>query len=155
MLVFSFSILNLRNGDFRLELQSKNKNQRVVLVIFGQRTDDIFSIMSILPPNTTSGNRHPTTKSNQKCCQNKHSNTDNKLCFVHTWNYCVLLSLFRKLPHESKMIIPVRCFTCGKVIANKWETYLSLLQADFSEGYDQIVVFVRSLAMRCGSNFSI
>ena len=33
------------------------------------------------------------------------------------------------------MIIPVRCFTCGKVIANKWETYLSLLQADFSEGY--------------------
>ena len=34
------------------------------------------------------------------------------------------------------MIIPVRCFTCGKVIANKWETYLSLLQADFSEGYD-------------------
>jgi DNA-directed RNA polymerase I, II, and III subunit RPABC5 len=35
------------------------------------------------------------------------------------------------------MIIPVRCFTCGKVIANKWETYLSLLQADFSEGYVQ------------------
>jgi DNA-directed RNA polymerase subunit N (RpoN/RPB10) len=33
------------------------------------------------------------------------------------------------------MIIPVRCFTCGKVIGNKWETYLSLLQADFSEGY--------------------
>lgn len=21
------------------------------------------------------------------------------------------------------MIIPIRCFTCGKVIANKWETY--------------------------------
>ena len=33
-----------------------------------------------------------------------------------------------------KMIIPVRCFTCGKVIGNKWETYLHLLQADFSEG---------------------
>lgn len=33
------------------------------------------------------------------------------------------------------MIIPVRCFTCGKVIGNKWETYLSLLQADYSEGY--------------------
>ena len=32
------------------------------------------------------------------------------------------------------MIIPVRCFSCGKVIGNKWETYLSLLQADFSEG---------------------
>lgn len=33
-----------------------------------------------------------------------------------------------------RMIIPVRCFTCGKVIGNKWETYLHLLQADFSEG---------------------
>jgi DNA-directed RNA polymerases I, II, and III subunit RPABC5 len=32
------------------------------------------------------------------------------------------------------MIIPVRCFTCGKVIGNKWETYLSLLEADESEG---------------------
>lgn len=40
------------------------------------------------------------------------------------------------LINETKrtMIIPVRCFTCGKVIGNKWETYLSLLQADFSEG---------------------
>mmetsp|Transcript_4440 Transcript_4440/g.7589 ORF Transcript_4440/g.7589 Transcript_4440/m.7589 type:complete len:83 (+) Transcript_4440:85-333(+) len=32
------------------------------------------------------------------------------------------------------MIIPVRCFTCGKVIGNKWETYLNLLQADYTEG---------------------
>jgi len=32
------------------------------------------------------------------------------------------------------MIIPVRCFTCGKVIGNKWETYLDLLQAGYSEG---------------------
>jgi len=35
---------------------------------------------------------------------------------------------------KTKMIIPVRCFTCGKVIGNKWETYLSLLQADLTEG---------------------
>lgn len=35
---------------------------------------------------------------------------------------------------RAAMIIPVRCFTCGKVIGNKWETYLSLLQADFNEG---------------------
>lgn len=27
-----------------------------------------------------------------------------------------------------------RCFTCGKVIGNKWETYLDLLQAEYSEG---------------------
>lgn len=26
------------------------------------------------------------------------------------------------------MIIPVRCFTCNKVIANKWEKYNSLLK---------------------------
>ncbi|CAD5179224.1 unnamed protein product, partial [Musa acuminata subsp. malaccensis] len=33
-----------------------------------------------------------------------------------------------------EMIIPVRCFTCGKVIGNKWDTYLDLLQADYTEG---------------------
>ncbi|CAN4098577.1 unnamed protein product [Withania somnifera] len=32
------------------------------------------------------------------------------------------------------MIIPVRCFTCGKVIGNKWDEYLDLLQADYAEG---------------------
>lgn len=34
------------------------------------------------------------------------------------------------------MIIPVRCFTCGKVIGNKWEAYLGLLQAEYTEGLD-------------------
>ncbi len=24
-----------------------------------------------------------------------------------------------------KMMIPIRCFTCGKVIADKWEEYVS------------------------------
>ena len=32
------------------------------------------------------------------------------------------------------MIIPVRCFTCGKVIGDKWDAYLNLLQKDTSEG---------------------
>ncbi|XP_073020199.1 DNA-directed RNA polymerases II, IV and V subunit 10-like [Primulina huaijiensis] len=32
------------------------------------------------------------------------------------------------------MIIPVRCFTCGKVIGNKWDMYLDLLQSDYTEG---------------------
>lgn len=27
------------------------------------------------------------------------------------------------------MFIPVRCFSCGKVIANKYEKYLELLQS--------------------------
>ena len=26
------------------------------------------------------------------------------------------------------MIIPIRCFTCGKVIGNKWRKYLELLE---------------------------
>jgi DNA-directed RNA polymerase subunit N (RpoN/RPB10) len=29
-------------------------------------------------------------------------------------------------------IIPVRCFSCGKVIGNLWESYLELLAAEFS-----------------------
>ncbi|XP_058013485.1 DNA-directed RNA polymerases I, II, and III subunit RPABC5 isoform X1 [Ahaetulla prasina] len=33
-----------------------------------------------------------------------------------------------------KMIIPVRCFTCGKTVGNKWEAYLGLLQAEYTEG---------------------
>lgn len=32
------------------------------------------------------------------------------------------------------MIIPVRCFTCGKIVGNKWEAYLGLLQAEYTEG---------------------
>ena len=38
--------------------------------------------------------------------------------------------------HETApaMIIPVRCFTCGKVIGNKYDKYLELLQSDYTEG---------------------
>ncbi|ORX62483.1 hypothetical protein BCR32DRAFT_231817 [Anaeromyces robustus] len=32
------------------------------------------------------------------------------------------------------MIIPVRCFSCGKVIGNLWEKYLDLLKEDYTEG---------------------
>jgi len=32
------------------------------------------------------------------------------------------------------MIIPVRCFTCGKVIGNKWDIYLDLIaNGEYSE----------------------
>ena len=33
----------------------------------------------------------------------------------------------------SHMIIPVRCFTCGKVVGNKYDKYIELLQQDFVE----------------------
>lgn len=31
------------------------------------------------------------------------------------------------------MIIPIRCFTCGKEISSKWEPYLELLKTDKKE----------------------
>jgi len=32
------------------------------------------------------------------------------------------------------MIIPVRCFSCGKVVGDKWDAYLRLLETGVSEG---------------------
>ncbi|RKO97775.1 hypothetical protein CXG81DRAFT_15710 [Caulochytrium protostelioides] len=32
------------------------------------------------------------------------------------------------------MIIPVRCFSCGKVVGDKWDKYLNLLSQDVNEG---------------------
>ncbi|VDL59809.1 unnamed protein product [Hymenolepis diminuta] len=32
------------------------------------------------------------------------------------------------------MIIPIRCFTCGKVIGHCWEPYLNLLEKEYTEG---------------------
>ncbi|KAI9068416.1 hypothetical protein FKP32DRAFT_1618705 [Trametes sanguinea] len=32
------------------------------------------------------------------------------------------------------MIIPVRCFSCGKVVGDKWNAYLELLANDVAEG---------------------
>ena len=31
------------------------------------------------------------------------------------------------------MIIPIRCYSCGKLIGNKWERYLTMLQSDMGE----------------------
>lgn len=54
-------------------------------------------------------------------------------CLAIVYYYCIirdsLVSLLRV-----KMIIPIRCFTCGKVIGNKWDPYLGLLQAEYTEG---------------------
>ncbi|XP_043293083.1 DNA-directed RNA polymerases I, II, and III subunit RPABC5-like [Cervus canadensis] len=35
---------------------------------------------------------------------------------------------------KTKKQIPVRCFTCGKIVGNKWEAYLGLLQAEYTKG---------------------
>jgi DNA-directed RNA polymerase I, II, and III subunit RPABC5 len=31
------------------------------------------------------------------------------------------------------MIIPIRCFTCGKIIGNKWDVYIELLNKNISQ----------------------
>jgi len=31
------------------------------------------------------------------------------------------------------MLIPVRCFTCGKVIGNLWTKYQELIEQEYSE----------------------
>jgi DNA-directed RNA polymerases I, II, and III subunit RPABC5 len=40
----------------------------------------------------------------------------------------------------NSMIIPVRCFSCGKVVGNKWEKYLHLLKSDIppNEALDEL-----------------
>ncbi|KAF4563807.1 DNA-directed RNA polymerase II subunit L [Pleurotus pulmonarius] len=40
--------------------------------------------------------------------------------------------MIRKGPSTS--IIPVRCFSCGKVVGDKWNQYLEYLAKDMSEG---------------------
>ena len=43
------------------------------------------------------------------------------------------------------MIIPVRCFTCGKVIGNKYKAYLDKLATDMSEMCDVCLLLEYSL----------
>lgn len=52
---------------------------------------------------------------------------------VQTIIVLLIIKIFQ-LELDINMIIPVRCFTCGKVIGNKWEAYLGLLQAEYTEG---------------------
>lgn len=55
---------------------------------------------------------------------------------VATFSRCLIQSPLpcdRGLPSVT-MLIPIRCFTCGKVIGNKWDSYLGLLQAEYTEG---------------------
>ncbi|KAK9702903.1 RNA polymerases N / 8 kDa subunit [Popillia japonica] len=69
---------------------------------------------------------------------NKIFNHYKEVTFLNTFAECnVLKFVYKKnyvLGKYSNMIIPIRCFTCGKVIGNKWEAYLGLLQAEYTEG---------------------
>ncbi|CAG8641061.1 DNA-directed RNA polymerase I, II, and III subunit RPABC5 [Gigaspora margarita] len=46
------------------------------------------------------------------------------------------------------MIIPVRCFSCGKVIGNKWETYQTMLESDYNEGAAMDAIGLRRYCCR-------
>lgn len=37
------------------------------------------------------------------------------------------------------MIIPVRCFTCGKILANKYETYKKMVSETKKSGEETII----------------
>ena len=53
------------------------------------------------------------------------------------------------------MIIPVRCFTCGKVIGNKWEKYLEFKQNQMADGYVPLCgTFVNGMNFRRMSRLS-
>ncbi|RUS77158.1 hypothetical protein EGW08_015081 [Elysia chlorotica] len=49
------------------------------------------------------------------------------------WPVALYVNLIR-VQSSINMIIPIRCFTCGKVIGNKWEAYIELLQVEYTEG---------------------
>lgn len=40
----------------------------------------------------------------------------------------------RKVTGDTKMIIPIRCFTCGKLIADKWEDFARRVKAGEEAG---------------------
>ena len=43
------------------------------------------------------------------------------------------------LTDDTPQIIPVRCFSCGKVVGDKWNHYLELLAQGDTEGYVVLV----------------
>lgn len=51
------------------------------------------------------------------------------LCYTEKNSLSTLEDLIKEFVYNNTaMIIPIRCFSCGKVVGDKWETYLNLLQ---------------------------
>ena len=50
---------------------------------------------------------------------------------IEIWTKIATYNYSTGSPHT--MIIPVRCFTCGKVIGNKYDSYIEMLNAEYSE----------------------
>lgn len=45
-------------------------------------------------------------------------------------------------------IIPIRCFTCGKVIGNKWEEYQNMISEKIPSGEALDKIFLKKLCCR-------
>jgi len=60
-----------------------------------------------------------------------HSATPRRLSLLaEICIYSIELVCVRSCPETvDRMIIPVRCFTCGKVIGNKYDTYIRTIEA--------------------------
>ena len=46
------------------------------------------------------------------------------------------------------MIIPIRCFTCGEVLADKWIPYIKAIQADKSQSDSEVSPDTSDLELR-------
>ena len=55
------------------------------------------------------------------------------------------------ISNNYKMIIPVRCFTCGKVTGNKYTQYKTLLEAGMN--FDDIMKEINMTRMCCKRMF--
>ena len=51
------------------------------------------------------------------------------------------------------MIIPVRCFTCGKVVGNKWESYLELCGTEGKTERSLIVLIITIMGLNSSVKF--
>jgi DNA-directed RNA polymerase subunit N (RpoN/RPB10) len=47
------------------------------------------------------------------------------------------------------MIIPVRCFTCGKLIADKWESYSNSVEKDSDIDKGKLLDTLKVVRMCC------
>jgi DNA-directed RNA polymerase I, II, and III subunit RPABC5 len=45
-------------------------------------------------------------------------------------------------------VIPIRCFSCGKILASKWEPYLVLLKEGKSEEDAMNILFIQRYCCR-------
>lgn len=82
------------------------------------------------------------------------SNLDNLTSLQ--WQVSPFLRTTRDADHPSShsaQIIPVRCFTCGKVVGDKWEAFITLLAAEELDANGKVVQVMSEQLVPCASLF--